>query len=879
MTRLRIALARLGGFFAGRRGEARIDEEVAAHLELLAADFRRRGLSESQARLAARREFGGATQVREQWRSQHSLPWVEVLVQDVAYALRQLRRSPGFAASAILTLALGIGANTAIYRVLYAVVFRPLPVPEPQNLVELQVVQNGKPMRFSYPLFEEMAAHQTSLDGIFAVSGFPLHDATLRGRGLAKAIHGALVSGDYFRVLRVRAHAGRVFTLDDERLSAPVAVISDAFWDAEFGRSSAALGQTLEINGMAVTVIGVTPRGFFGETLGQAPDVWIPMALQPRLMPADYLGAPYFTWLAVIGRLRPGVPARQAQPELDALLRQNTKLTMTVAGTPPRIDLRPASRGIDELRRFADPLYVLMATVGAILLIAACNLANLLLSRATARTHEIGVRLALGAGRGRLFRQLLTESSVISLIGASLALPLAGWGSRVLVALARQQISLESAVPAALFTASVAILVTCLFGIAPALAATRVEVHAALQASRGRGAVSGRRRTLGRTLVVAQLSLSLLLVTAAGLLVRTLWNLRTQNFGFEPERVLQVSVPLEIGRDAMTRSAALRDPLYERLNALPGVRAAALSCCGPFSSIQQTTQFSVPGRPYLESDGARMAHVSPGYFRTMGRIAAGRPFTADDRAGAPAVVVVSETAARRLFGAENPLGRFLSAGRTFDAAHRLEVVGVARDAPFGPRDPNGFLVYVPLAQTPAPVTDIYVRAVGDPASLSAEIRATIQSVAPRLRIGEIRVLRDAIDAGLTQEELMAGLSTAFGALALLLTFVGVYGVVGYAVERRTHEIGIRLALGAGRAQITRMVLKDIGMLLALSVVLGSAAAVAATRALKTLLFGIGGAGGTLAAAGLCIALISLAAGWAPARRAARLDPTEALRQE
>lgn len=879
MRRFRVALSRLRGVFTRGRSEARIDEEIAAHLDLSAADFRRRGLSENEARLAARREFGGAAQVREEWRRQHGLPWIEVLAQDVRYALRQLRQNPGFAIAAILTLALGIGANTAIYRVLYAVVFRPLPVPEPRNLVELQVVQNGKPLRFSYPLFKEMAAHQNALDGIFAVSEFPLHDATLRGRGLPKAIHGALVTGDYFRILRVQAHTGRMFTADDERSLAPVAVISDRFWDAEFDRSPVALGQTLDVNQLPVTIIGVAPEGFFGETLGQAPDLWIPMALQPRLMPADYLNAPFYSWLAVIGRLRPDVSPRQAQSELDALLRRNTGLTMTVAGTPPRVDLRPASRGIDELSRFADPLYVLMATVGAILLIAACNLANLLLTRSTARTHEIGVRLALGAGRGRLFRQLLTESSVISAIGAALALPLATWGSRALVALARQPISLESPVAAALFTGSVAILVTCLFGIAPSIAATHVDVHAALQASRGGGGAPSRRQTLGRMLVVAQLSLSLLLVTAAGLLVRTLWNLHSQNFGFDPERVLQVSLPLEIGRDTMTRSLALREPLYQRLNDLPGVRAAALSCCGPFSSIQQTTQFSVPGRPFFESDGARMAHVSPGYFRTMGHIASGRPITADDHAGAPAVAVISETAARRLFGGENPLGRSLSPGRTYDLKNSLEVVGVARDAPFGPRDPNGFMVYVPLAQSAAPITDIYLRATGDPARLSAEVRTAIQSVNPRLRIGEIRVLRDAIDAGLTQEKLMAWLSTTFGALALLLTFVGVYGVVGYTVERRTHEIGIRLALGARRGQITGMILKDVGLLLAASVVLGSAASLAAGRALRVLLFGIGSASGTLAVAVLCIAIVSVAAGWAPARRAARLQPTEALRQE
>ena len=875
----RVALARLGGFLAGRRGEARIDEEIAAHLDLLAADFRRRGLSEDEARLAARREFGGAAQVREEWRRRRGLPWIEVFAQDAAYALRQLRQNPGFAAAAILTLALGIGANTAIYRVLYAVVFRPLPVYEPQKLVELQVVQNGKPRRFSYPLFREMSARQSALAGMFAVSEFPLRDATLRGRGLAKGIQGALVTGDYFHVLGVEAHAGRVFTPDDERASTPVAVISDRFWAAEFGRSASALGQTLDINHMLVTIVGVVPAGFFGETLGSAPDVWVPMALQPRIMPADYLNAPSFTWLAVIGRLRPGVPERRAQAELDALFRRNTGLTTTLAGAPPRLELRAANRGIDELRQFADPLYVLMATVGSILLIASCNLANLLLSRATARRHEIGVRLALGASRGRLFRQLLTESAVLSIIGAGLALPVAAWGSRVLVALAARQVTLQSPLAAAAFTAALAILVTCLFGIAPAVAATRVDVHAALQASRGCGSGALRRQPFGRMLVVAQLSLSLVLVTAAGLLVRTLWNLRHQDYGFEAESVLQVGLPLEIGRDTWKRSTAIRDPLYERVNAIPGVRVAALSSCGPFSAIQQTIQVSAPGRPFEDSDGPRMVHVSPGYFQIMVRVVAGRPITADDRGGAPAVAVISQTAARRLFGAENPVGRYISTARAFDVAHRLLVVGVAHDVHFTPRDPYGFIVYVPLAQSPAPITEIHVRAAGDAARLSAAVRAAVRDTNPNVRIGEIRVLRDAIDAGLTQEKLMAWLSTAFGLLALALTFVGVYGVVGYTVARRTHEIGIRLALGAGRGQIARMVLKDVGLLLAFGLLAGCVASLAAGGALRALLFGIDGMQGTLAIAGVSIAMVSLAAGWVPARRAARLDPTAALRQE
>jgi predicted permease len=482
------------------------------------------------------------------------------------------------------------------------------------------------------------------------------------------------------------------------------------------------------------------------------------------------------------------------------------------------------------------------------------------------------VRVAIGAGRARLVRQLFTESLVLSSIGAVLAFALANWGARMLVLLAGQQVAADTGWMTVGFTVAVAFGVTCLFGIAPALAATRVDVLAALRSNR-RGQSGGRRRlAMGRALMVAQVSISLLLVSSGGLLVETFRNLRHRDFGFEPDKVLQVSLPLEMGRDAMRRSNALRHPLYERINALPGVRVASVSSCGPFASVEHTGPFAAPGRPAQASDGSRIVHVSPGYFETMVRIVTGRGITGDDRQGSPPVAVLSQTAALKLFGGQDPVGKFISGEKQFDARQQILVIGVAHDVRAAARDAYGFIVYVPLAQNPAPLTDIDLRASGDPARLSAAVRSTLADIDPSLRVGEIRVLRDAIDAGLTQEKMMAWLSTCFGALALLLTFVGVYGVIGYAVERRRQEIGIRLALGARRGQIAGLILKDVGLLL------GGVGALAASRALKNLLFGIGSVDGMLLVAALSIAAVATVAGWLPARRASRLDPMAALRE-
>ena len=882
MTPLRVLLSRLLG--KGRK-PAEFDSELAGHLALLTADYERRGLSPADAAAAARRRLGPVTQLREAYREQRLFPFFDTASQDLAYAFRQLHRNPGFAAAAILTLALGIGANAAIYQVLDAVVFRSLPVREPASLVQVQLLENSQPVHVSYPFYREFAARQQVLDGLFAVSGFPLRHAVLRGRGEFRAVTGSIVTGNYFRVLGISGRAGRLFTEDDDRPAAlPVIVLSDAFWDREFARSPSVLGQVLEINGLAGTVIGITPPGFFGETVGAVPDLWLPMSVQPRIMPGDYLNAPSSSWLSMLGRLRPGVSARQAQAALDPIYRALADLTATRSGRDYRVQLQSASRGIAELeQRLGRPLWVLAGITGLVLLMACANLANLMLGRASARTREIGVRISLGAGRARIARQLLTESLVLSALGTAAALVLATTGARWLVAWAsaagdwRLSIALEWRHLA--FTAATAVAATCLFALAPAWTATRIDLHSALQGSPSGG---GLRNRLGRCLIVAQLAVSLSLLSAAALLAHSLWSLRHQDFGYDAGHVLMADVPLEFTRTMMRRNTAIRQPLYDRMNAIPGVRSAAVDAFGVMGSLVHTCFLSTPERPWQTGESTRRVHISERYFETIGTpILAGRGITESDRANSPKVVVLSQNAARTFFGSGNPLGRFISAGKTFESKDALQVVGVAHDVRFAnPRDPFGFVLYVPLAQDPAPVTAVLLRAASDPAHLAPAVRAAFHEVDPALFVGAIRPLAESVEVQLGSDKVLALLSICFGLLALSLTAVGVYGVIAYAVQRRTLEIGIRLALGAERAAVSRMMMRDVARLAFTGTLLGAVGATAATRALGSMLFAFTpGDYRLLVAAAAMLLVIAAAAGYLPARRAARLDPMSALRQQ
>ena len=885
---LRTLLSRIRAHFAAPQHDARLAEEINAHIDALAADYERRGLTRQAALQAARREFGNVTHMQETHRAHRTLPFLDTFAQDLRYALRQMRGNPGFAAAAVLSLALGIGANTAIFQLLDSVIYRPLPVPEPNRLALLKVRANGTLGDFSYPVYREMAARQTIADGIYASTYAPVIQSTLRTGSETKKVNVTLVSGNYFQVLRAAVPLGRALTpADDAPAAAPVAVISDTFFASQFRRKSDIVGRTIEINRIPITVIGVAAPSFYGDALSFNIDAWLPMSLQPRVMHQELLKDTQTTWLTAVARLKPGVSMARAQAALNALFHQVS------TGSLPQdsIQLSSAARGITLLQdQYEAPLLLLMAVTAMALLIACCNLANLLLGRSAARIHELGVRLALGAGRWRVVRQLFTESLVLSAIGSVAALALASWAWRALVALvygdgSALRASSDAGWRVLAFAGGIALLSTSFFGLAPALAATRVDIRSALSNNR-RSQTAGRSRHLfGKALIVTQVSVSLVLLSGAGLLLRSLYHLRHQDFGYRTQGVLVAELPLQFDdaeSDAdRARRAALKQPLFDRLNALPGVKSAALSFLGPMSSGQWTGRLSTPQQEEKNSQPVRMVAVSPRYFETMGiKLLAGRAIAAEDRSKTAKVVVLSQTASRKLFGAANPLGRFVSAGDKYDAADAMQVVGVANDMRFAdPRDPFGVLAFIALApEEDVPVTNIVLHAPGDPARYSTAIREIMRDLDPAQSVGAIARLSDQIDGKLDTDGAVAKLTGAFGILALALTCIGIYAVVGYSVARRTHEIGIRLALGASRAGISSMIVRDVGKLLAIAAVLGFAGALAASRLLRDTFFGIGffDLAVPVAAAALLSAVAVLAA-YLPARRAARLDPGDALR--
>ena len=800
--------------------------------------------------------------------------------QDLGYTARMLRRNPGFAVAAILTLALGIGANTAIFSLVDAVLLRSLPVPEPQRLVVLSTVTprgDGR-SNFSYPQFAYLREHAAPVSDIFA---FAPIDLNLGAGHLTDAPSGLLVSDNFFSVLGVAPALGRGFVAGDNA----VAVISHRFWRGRFGGDPAAAGRSVLINGLPFTVVGVAPRRFFGVEVGKSPDVFVPLAACDRLRSGTpRLPMQNAFWLDVMTRLKPDVQAQHATERLNIVYQQ----AINEAGgairpnlarflRERRVVLTPGAhgrRGIGE--QFRTPLLILMTVVCLVLLIACANVANLVLARAAARRREMAIRLALGAGRGRLLRQFLTESLVLSAAGAALGLMLAVWSSRALTVFFGDRVvdtTLDTRILA--FTLVTSVLSAVLFGAAPALRASRPDVA---EAFRGESLRDGRgsRWRAGRFLVVGQVSISLVLLIGAGLFIRTLGNLRALDPGFRGDDVLLATVNPGLSRYTPERTGVFYADLLQRVAALPGVRSATVAD-SPLLGGQFIDGFSVEGS--TQAAEASVKIVGPRFFETMGiAFRRGRDFSPGDRPGSAKVAIVNETVARKHFAGADPIGRFIEIA----GDKHVEIVGIIADTKYRAlREPVPNTVYLVMGQSQWSGSErtLHVRTAGDPAAIAPTLRAQVQALDQNLPV-TLGLFSGLVDENLSQERLVATLSGFFGALALALTAVGLYGVIACRTGRRIREIGIRMSLGARRATVVWMVLGDCLLLVAAGIGAGLIATFWLTRFVTRQLFEVAPADPlTLGMATALLITVAAVAAYLPARRAARIDPMVALRCE
>ncbi|HKQ80018.1 MAG TPA: ABC transporter permease [Blastocatellia bacterium] len=900
---------RLRSLFRRSQVERELDEELRYHLDRQIEENIAKGVAPEEARYAALRAMGGVERRKDECRDTRRVRLIEDLIQDLRYGLRTLRRSPGFTAVAVLSLALGIGANTAIFSLVDPILIKSLPVKDPEQLVVLKPVnQRGATEDdytfavFSYPIFEQLRDRTQIFSGVFATPGADQVEMVGPETGNEREKASLqLVSGEYFQVLGVNAVLGRTLTTaDDQTVGAnPVAVLSFGFWRRRFAGDVSVVGKIITLRNQPLTIIGVTAPEFFGTELGEAPDIWAP------LMTENILGRG-LSGLSVemMARVRPDVSEEQAQAALDIFLGQIKSEPGDLgkqAGWMSKIRLFPGRQGFSGVGVWMSrPLRVLMVVVGLALLIACVNIANLLLARAARRAPEVAIRLTIGAGRFRLVRQFLTESALLAAAGAVLGLLFAWCGCRVILALISEydsSISLGSigAIPDARvlgFTIVVSLLATLLFGLAPALIATRQDLNTALKAP----TPPRSRLSLSRTLVIAQFALSLILLTGAGLFLQTLRNLRARDLGFDSESIIRGSVNPRAAGYKREQLPDLYRRIIERLNSAPGVRSATIE--GNWFLVRKSWACCIAVEGYThrpdEDRHVQTKYVSPGYFQTLGLpLLLGRDFTPLELSGEPErfakAAIINETMARRYFGTTNPIGkRFGWGDPEFGAAnpwgHRIargdprqfEVVGVAKDAVYNdPRSKGPPLIYFPSQDGGG----LLVRAAGPGFALVATIRREIQAVDKNLE-PEIQAITQLLDEYLFSERLLAKLSSLFALLALLLSCVGLYGVMSYDVARRIHEIGIRMALGAQRRDVIGLVMGETMLLVIIGVIIGLGAALGATRLIASFLYGLMPNDLlTIALAAILLLTVAALAGYLPARRASRVDPMVALRHE
>ena len=890
--------------FWRRRRMSDFSTEIQSHIAMETDRLQGQGMSFAEARAAALREFGNPTASAERFFESSPAAFFEALVRDLRYAARVLGKNPAFTLVAVLSLALGIGANTAIFQLADAVRLRMLPVKDPQDLAQVQLTSmqrvRGSRMRsntLTYPVWEQILSRQQAFSGIFAwgLAGFDLATS-----GEPRFAQGMAVSGGFFRSLGIQPAFGRLLSEGDDRRGCgfPGVVISYAFWQRQFGGQASALGSKINLNRHPVEIVGATPASFFGMEVGRSFDVAVPICSMASSQGRDLTKSGTDWWLTVMGRLKPGWNLDRAASSLQSLS-PAVFVSSLPANYPPisvkdylalRLTAEPAGRGVSNLReQYTEPLWLLLGIAGLVLLIACANLANLMLARASARGREIAMRLAIGASRGCLVRQLMTESLLISLLGAALGLLVAQALSRLLVSLLSTAdntvfVNLDRDWQVLAFAGALALLTGLLFGLAPALHSARTGLGDVLK-SAGRGSTAGRERFgLRRLLVIFQVALSLVLVVGALLFAGTLNNLMTADTGFRQEGVLVARAGFGVMGLPPARMMTFRQELIDRLRAIPGVTAVGDTGVVPLSGNSTSNAVWMDGTPPSQSRDCLRSHVGPGYFEVLAtKLLAGRAIDDRDTATSAKVAVVNEAFARTLLGGQNPVGkRFWVEATPFEPSAEYEIVGMVRNTKYEDlREDFQPIVFQAQSQDPAagPFDSYLIRSRLPMDSLIPAVRATFTSAAPDMRY-QFEVLQTSVRDTLVQERLMASLSGAFGILAALLAAIGLYGVMSYLVARRRNEIGIRMALGADRREIVAMVLRESGLLLGAGLLAGTALSLLSTRAIATLLFGVKATDlqALLTAAGL-LALVAVAASYLPARRAANLDPTVALHEE